>query len=171
MGRKLTQKEAEKVFLPHYVLCEKWAGYSRSLPYKFFDVEKQIYVWVLATIARGGPRKSFNPYPRMYHGCTHKSWYNSYESMKRRCQGKGSQCYINKHIIMCKEWEDLRKFGEWAESHGFRKGLTIDRIDANGNYCPENCQWISLSENVARSHISSPRNRDLKGKFIQLGEK
>lgn len=36
-------------------------------------------------------------------------------------------------------------------SHGYREGLSIDRIDDNGDYCPDNCQWISVGDNAAKS--------------------
>ena len=42
--------------------------------------------------------------------------------------------------------------------NGWKKGLTIDRIDNDGDYCPENCQWLTQSENVAKAH------RDRKAK-------
>ena len=56
---------------------------------------------------------------------------------------------------MCDEWlSGYSVFEEWALSHGYvpDDGLSIERIDSNGDYCPENCEWIPLSENTARSN-------------------
>lgn len=77
--------------------------------------------------------------------------------MVRRASGKHSaKCYAN--VTICEEWrEDPRSFGVWAAANGYAPGLTIDRIDPKKGYSPTNCQWVTLSENVKRSHITSPR--------------
>lgn len=74
--------------------------------------------------------------------------------MKTRCYNKNSLEYSNyggRGITVCKEWkDDFKSFYDWAMSHGYKEGLTIDRIDNNGNYEPNNCQWLTKSENVAK---------------------
>ena len=53
---------------------------------------------------------------------------------------------------MCDEWKDnFQAFYDWSISNGYTEGLTIERKDVNGNYCPENCCWIPKSE--------QPKNR------------
>ena len=55
--------------------------------------------------------------------------------------------YGKKGISVCPEWLDFQNFFEWAVNHGYKDNLTIDRIDSEGNYMPENCQWITHKEN------------------------
>lgn len=47
---------------------------------------------------------------------------------------------------MCLDWEDYGNFRAWAVANGFRKGLTLDRIDSDGNYEPSNCRWTDAKQ-------------------------
>ena len=80
--------------------------------------------------------------------------------MKNRCGNpntKGYKYYGARGIRVCDEWlgkEGVDNFVRWAFANGYADNLTIDRIDSIGDYSPSNCRWISLSENVRRSHVS-----------------
>ena len=73
-----------------------------------------------------------------------------YYHMKQRCYDKnnpGYKYYGAKNIIICKEWlSDINNFYKWAFENGYKNNLTIERININGNYCPENCKWITKTE-------------------------
>lgn len=77
--------------------------------------------------------------------------------MRQRCYNENHasyQWYGAKGIRLCEEWRvDTAAFETWARANGYTDDLTIDRVDPKGNYCPENCQWIPLSENARRAHI------------------
>jgi hypothetical protein len=55
--------------------------------------------------------------------------------------------YFDKGIRVCEEWKDFAVFRDWAEKAGYRLGLTIDRIDSDGHYSPDNCQWLTRADN------------------------
>ena len=89
------------------------------------------------------------------HGCYHKPWYNVYQSMMERCghwEGASEKMirnYRDRGITVCEEWrESPLAFGDWLLSHGWRKGLQIDRIDNDHGYCPENCRVVTPKENL-----------------------
>ena len=76
-------------------------------------------------------------------------WYGSYHSMMDRCYRKTAKNYPfygGRGIEVCQEWHNIENFGKWATENGFKKGMSLDRIDVNGNYSPENCKWSTPSE-------------------------
>lgn len=88
------------------------------------------------------PKKESNPDSlRVY-----RIWYG----MIARCYDSDNGAYIyygGKGVKVCDEWKNnFELFYKWAINHGYSHSLTIDRINPYGNYEPENCRWIPLSE-------------------------
>ena len=76
--------------------------------------------------------------------------YTTWWNMNRRCTdvscGKFPD-YGGRGITVCDEWRNsFESFRNWAMANGYADGLTIDRIDVNGNYEPSNCQWVTAKE-------------------------
>lgn len=96
------------------------------------------------------------------HGKAGTSLYYVWNCMRQRCENPNISTYKwygGKGIKVCDEWKDFSVFAKWAYDHGYHeikdvpKGqkMSIDRIDSNSDYCPENCRWITLHENILRA--------------------
>lgn len=81
------------------------------------------------------------------HGMTNTRLYHIWHTMKSRCLNKNDNNYKNyghRGIKICDEWMKFEQFSKWALSNGYSDKLTIDRINVNGNYCPDNCRWVDV---------------------------
>lgn len=80
--------------------------------------------------------------------------------MKNRCFNDGDEDYRRygaRGITVCNEWlNDFAAFREWSCSHGYAKGLSIDRIDNDGDYCPENCRWATQTQQSRNTRFNHP---------------
>lgn len=86
------------------------------------------------------------------HGLSHTRLHRIWHSMYCRCNYKSTNGYKNyggRGITVCNEWigiEGFVRFYNWAIENGYKDGLTLDRINLNGNYEPSNCKWSTPKE-------------------------
>lgn len=109
---------------------------------------------------------------RRTHGGTHTRLFKIWSDMKSRCYNKNNKSYARyggRGISVCREWVDsFENFRNWAVRNGYEESLTIDRIDNDGNYCPENCRWATVKSQM--QNTSRNRRLWLNGEIHTLSE-
>ena len=102
------------------------------------------------TTSCGCKRYKFDNTKHITHGMTKSSLYRVWVNMKDRCNNSNCKAYKNyggRGIKVCREWnESSEVFMDWAVHNGYRQGLTLDRVDVNGNYEPSNCRWETMKK-------------------------
>ncbi len=107
------------------------------------------------------------PPPNYKHGDSNERLYRIYHGIKDRCNNKNNKNYLHyglRGIKMCQSWfNSYETFKEWSLNNGYNENLSIDRIDVNGDYCPENCRWVNIIEqnNNKRTNIKIEYNGDI----------
>jgi len=92
------------------------------------------------------------------HGESETRLYRIWSGMKNRCSNIKTKAYPDyggRGINIYDKWLDFIVFRDWANSNGYNNSLTIDRIDVDDNYEPDNCRWVTRSEQVDNKRNSS----------------
>lgn len=92
--------------------------------------------------------------------------YHRWQGMKERCNPSIKSCskyHAGKGISICPEWMEYKNFEEWALANGFREDLTLDRIDGDDDYYPDNCRWVdnkTQSSNLSETALRERKTRE-----------
>lgn len=100
------------------------------------------------------------------HGLSDTNLYIVFRSMINRCYDPKHHAYKDyggRGIYICDEWlNDFKVFYDWSMANGYQKGLTIDRIDNNKGYSPDNCRWTDW--NTQANNKRNSKMFEYKGK-------
>lgn len=100
-------------------------------------------------------------YPRIY-----KIW----QGMRQRCNNPNDKDYMlygGRGIKVCPEWDcDAEPFILWSLENGYADNLSIDRINTNGDYCPENCRWATSTQQIRNRRMQRTNKTGVNGVHI-----
>lgn len=115
---------------------------------------------------------SFNKETKVKHNGRKDNLYAIWKGMKQRCYNENCFDYHNygeRGIEVCDQWlSDYASFRDWSIKNGYERGLSIDRVDVNGNYSPDNCRWVGCFEqsNNRRNNV----RYNYEGEMLTLSE-
>ena len=98
------------------------------------------------------------------HGESRTRLYKIWAGMMKRCYNQNSSNYPNyggRGVSVCLDWHSYESFSDWAHANGYSDELSIDRINVDGSYSPDNCRWVS--------HIEQSNNRRSNKYYVVNG--
>lgn len=126
----------------------------------------------IGTLSCGCYKKEKTGQLRRTHGKSQTRLHGIWLGMKARCTNPNVDyysCYGGRGIKVCKEWEqDFEAFYSWALTHGYSDDLTIDRINNDMDYSPDNCKWSNQKEQANNRRNSRLVTFDGKTQSVQM---
>ena len=138
------------------VLCE--AGRKHKHPLWMCQCDCGEIHYCLSSSLRSGRTRSCGCLNREQrsrnktHGQSNTKLYHIYHAMRQRCYNENFpyyKYYGGRGVEICEEWQQFEPFRDWAMSHGYEDGLSIERKDVNKGYTPDNCEWIPMSQQAS----------------------
>ena len=129
---------------------------------------------VVGSELKRGKIKSCGCTSRSIKGLYRSRLYRIHHMMMCRCYCKTIESYKHyggRGIVVCDEWKGkggFLNFYNWAISNGYSDNLSIDRIDVNGNYCPENCRWADIETQANNTRAN--KFIEYKGKKLSISQ-
>lgn len=106
------------------------------------------------------------------HSMSHSRLYSIWHSMKQRCNNQNSYPYPDyggRGIRVCEEWNtDFTAFMKWAYENGYSDELTLDRIDNDKGYSPDNCRWTTML--VQRNNTRANKLLTINGRTMNASQ-
>jgi hypothetical protein len=103
--------------------------------------------------------------PNYKHGMRNSLIYKKHAEMLCRCRNKNNPLYGGRGITVCDQWHRFEPFYEWALSTGYHDGLSLDRIDPNGNYEPSNCRWADSFVQAQNQRVARNNSTGISGVY------
>lgn len=104
------------------------------------------------------------------HGLSKHPLYKTWHNMRSRCKNPNAtkyELYGGKGIKVCSDWDNsFQAFYDWAINNGWQAGFTIDRIDGDNDYCPQNCRWVDYK--IQANNTTQVHNITYDGKTMGI---
>lgn len=120
-------------------------------------------------IKHGKGRLKGKDNPLYKHGHSNIRLHKIWQNMRNRCLNQRTpdyKYYGERGIRICEAWNNFTCFERWALNNGYTEELTLDRTDVNGNYCPNNCRWVTRK--VQSNNKRNLRLLEYKGEIKTL---
>ena len=105
------------------------------------------------------------------HGMSDTRLYRIYKHMRNRCYNPNDiryDRYGGRGITLADEWQNFENFAKWSYDNGYSDDLSIDRIDLDGDYSPDNCRWANKYEQA--NNKSNNQNHTFNGETHTIAE-
>lgn len=146
------QKQSGKVKQKYYLCkCDCGNYCQRSKKYLHSKTYASCGCYKLESLKKAQEKRIQDNLSHKTHGKSKTRIYRIYGAMKSRCQNPHNKYYSyygGRGISICQEWDKFENFNEWAMANGYSDELTLDRVDFNKDYSPDNCRWVTRKQQM-----------------------